>query len=96
MTRCCHYWRNHWPYDGHCWNHTSVVIECAIGIRDRVPQMKRLGDSAMEAYSESLRVTTAWYEREHVFLSEVLNEIGVTRFKNEEFMITKQSSTEVS
>ena len=50
----------------------------------------------MEAYIESLRVTTAWYGREHVFLSEVLNEIGVTRFKNGEFMITKQSSTEVS
>ena len=45
----------------------------------------------MEAYSKSLRVMTAWYGREHVFFSEVLKEIGVTRFKNGEFMIAKQS-----
>ena len=50
----------------------------------------------MEAYGESLRVLTAWHGREHVFLSEVLNKIGMTRFKNGEYMITKQSFTEVS
>lgn len=53
-------------------------------------------DDAMEAYNESLRVMTAWHGREHVFLSEVLNEIGVTRFKKGEYVVAKQSFSEVS
>jgi tetratricopeptide (TPR) repeat protein len=52
-------------------------------------------DDAMAAYSESLRVITAFYGKEHVYLSEVLNEIGVTQFKNGNYMLAKQSFTEV-
>ena len=52
-------------------------------------------DDALEAYAESLRVMTAFYGRDHVFLSEALNEIGVTRFKSGEYRIAKQSFTEV-
>ena len=52
-------------------------------------------DAAMKAYLESLQVMTLWYGQEHVFLSEVLNEIGVTRFKSGEFILAKQSFREV-
>lgn len=52
-------------------------------------------NDSLEAYSESLRVLTAYYGKDHVFLSEVWNEIGVTQFKNGDFMTAKQSFTEV-
>jgi tetratricopeptide (TPR) repeat protein len=48
----------------------------------------------MESYTESLRVLTIWHGQEHVLLSEVLNEIGVARFKSGEYMTAKQSFTE--
>lgn len=51
-------------------------------------------DDALEAYNESLCVFTAYYGNDHVFLSEVLNEIGVTRFKNGDFITAQQSFTE--
>jgi tetratricopeptide (TPR) repeat protein len=50
---------------------------------------------ALEAYSESLRVFTIFYGKEHICLSEVLNEMGVTQFKNGDFMLAKESFTEV-
>jgi len=53
-------------------------------------------NDSLDAYSESLRVLTSYYGKDHVFLSEVWNEIGVTQFKNGDFMTAKQSFTEVS
>jgi tetratricopeptide (TPR) repeat protein len=53
-------------------------------------------NDSLDAYSESLRVLTAYYGKDHVLLSEVWNEIGVTQFKNGDFMTAKQSFTEVS
>jgi tetratricopeptide (TPR) repeat protein len=52
-------------------------------------------DDAIEDYTESLRVMTAWLGRDHISLSELLNEIGVTYFKKEEFVLAKESFTEV-
>ena len=52
-------------------------------------------DDAVEDYTESLRVMTAWQGRDHISLSEVLNEIGVTYFKKDEFVLAKESFTEV-
>lgn len=52
-------------------------------------------NDSLEAYSESLRVLTAYYGKDHIFLSEVWNEIGVTQFKNGDFMTAKESFTEV-
>ena len=39
---------------------------------------------------------TGFYGRDHVLLSEVLNEMGVTRFKNGDYISAKESFTEVS
>ena len=52
-------------------------------------------DGAIEDYTESLRVMTLWKGRDHISLSEVLNEIGVTYFKMGEFVLAKESFTEV-
>lgn len=52
-------------------------------------------DDAVEDYTESLRVMTAWQGRDHISLSEVLNEIGVTYFKKDDFVLAKESFTEV-
>ena len=53
-------------------------------------------DDATEAYNESLRILTDFYGHGNVLLSEVLNEVGVTRFKNGDYLVAKQSFTEVS
>ena len=53
-------------------------------------------DTAVEDYTESLRIMTIWKGRDHISLSELLNEIGVTYFKMEEFALAKESFTEVS
>jgi tetratricopeptide (TPR) repeat protein len=53
-------------------------------------------DDALEAYSESYRIMTEFYGKEHVFMSEILNELGVTRFKKGDYMTSKQLFTEVS
>jgi tetratricopeptide (TPR) repeat protein len=53
-------------------------------------------DDALEAYSESFRIMTEFYGKEHVFMSEILNELGVTRFKKGDYMTSKQLFTEVS
>lgn len=60
---------------------------------DYYQEMEAYGD-AMTAYGESLEVMTAWYGQGHMFLSEILNEIGVAGFKNGEYMIAKQSFME--
>ena len=66
--------------------------------------MKNLGDyyqdveafeDAIDAYEECQRVLVAWHGEDHVCLVEVLNEIGVTRFKSEEFGVAKYSFEEV-
>ncbi len=53
-------------------------------------------DDALEAYSESYRVMTEFYGKDHFFMSEILNELGVTRFKKGDYVISKQLFTEVS
>ena len=53
-------------------------------------------DGALEAYSESYRVMTEFYGKDHFFMSEILNELGVTRFKKGDYMASKQLFTEVS
>lgn len=53
-------------------------------------------DDAIADYAESLRVMTAWQGRDHISLAELLNEIGVTYFKKGEFILAKESFTEVS
>jgi tetratricopeptide (TPR) repeat protein len=58
-------------------------------------QSMDLLDDAISDYSECLRVMTSWQGRDHISLSEVLNEIGVTYFKKEEFVLAKESFTEV-
>lgn len=65
--------------------------------------MKNLGDyyqdveafeDAIDAYEECQRVLVAWHGEDHASLVEVLNEIGVTRFKSEEFGVAKYSFEE--
>ncbi|KAL7521701.1 hypothetical protein ACHAWX_006376 [Stephanocyclus meneghinianus] len=51
-------------------------------------------DDSIEDYTESLRVMTAWQGRDHISLSELLNEIGVTYFKKEEYVLAKESFAE--
>ncbi|KAL7548167.1 hypothetical protein ACHAWF_011462, partial [Thalassiosira exigua] len=82
------------------------TLRATPGGRDHVSAgeaLKHLGDycqeegafgDAAEAYGESLRVMTAWHGPEHTFLSEVLNEFGVTRFKSGEYVAAKESFTE--
>ena len=53
-------------------------------------------ENALESYNESLRVMTLWYGKEHLCLSEVWNEIGVTRFKMGEYLLAKESFMGVS
>eukprot|EP01082_Thalassiosira_pseudonana_P011486 g9761.t1 g9761 contig4:517351-517780(+) len=51
-------------------------------------------EDAIESYKESHRMMTVWYGLDHMSLSEILNEIGATQFKQDEYSVAKDSFIE--